>query len=175
LDAERTMLYFAPRKPRSGWSKPNKERVARLLGGGLMAPAGLAKVEAAKADGSWSALDSVEALEVPADLAAALARYEGAAANFEAFRGRRSGAFWSGSRTRSGVRRGRSGWTRRPDSRPTTSGQTSGSRNDSAGTRARPRAHPHLRRARRRPAARAGGVPGVLPRAVRARRAIHHG
>lgn len=85
LDAERTMLYFAPRKPRSGWSKPNKERVARLTEAGLMAPAGLAKVEAAQQDGSWTALDAVEALEVPADLVAALDQYEKAAEHFGAF------------------------------------------------------------------------------------------
>jgi uncharacterized protein YdeI (YjbR/CyaY-like superfamily) len=60
LDAERAMLWFAPRKSGSGWSKPNKIRVEALLEGGLMTPAGLAKVEAAKQDGSWYALDAVE-------------------------------------------------------------------------------------------------------------------
>lgn len=85
LDDERTMLYFAPRKPRSGWARPNKERVARLIAAGLMQPAGLAKVEAAQRDGSWSALDAVEALEVPADLAAALDARLGARAHWEAF------------------------------------------------------------------------------------------
>ena len=48
LDDERTLLWFAPRTPRSGWSNLNKERVARLMVAGLMAPAGLAKIEAAK-------------------------------------------------------------------------------------------------------------------------------
>jgi uncharacterized protein YdeI (YjbR/CyaY-like superfamily) len=72
LDEQRTMLWFAPRKPGSGWSAPNKARVERAEAAGLMAPAGRAKVEAAKADGSWSLLDAVEALQVPADLAAAL-------------------------------------------------------------------------------------------------------
>ena len=85
LDEERSMLWFAPRKPRTGWSRPNKQRVARLLAAGLMAPAGLAKVEAAQADGSWNSLDAVEALEVPLDLARALAAYPQAARNFEAF------------------------------------------------------------------------------------------
>lgn len=85
LDAERSMLWFAPRKPRTGWSRPNKERLERLTAAGLLAPAGLAKIEAAKADGSWAALDAVEALEVPNDLAEALAAYPAAAANFEAF------------------------------------------------------------------------------------------
>jgi len=50
-----------------------------------MTPAGLAKVEAAKADGSWNALDSIETLETPPDLAAALAAYPTATAYFDAF------------------------------------------------------------------------------------------
>jgi len=57
LDDERAMLWFAPRKPRTGWSKLNKQRIERLTAAGLMAPAGLAKIEAARQDGSWSALD----------------------------------------------------------------------------------------------------------------------
>lgn len=85
LDAERTMLWFAPRKPGSGWSRPNKERVARAEAAGAMAPAGAAKVAAAKRDGSWTMLDAVEALEVPADLAAAFDRHPGAAVRFDAF------------------------------------------------------------------------------------------
>lgn len=85
LDEERSMLWVAPRKPGSNWSRSNKERVERLLAAGLMAPAGLEKVEAAKADGSWNALDAVEALEIPPDLAEALAAYPNAARHFEAF------------------------------------------------------------------------------------------
>jgi uncharacterized protein YdeI (YjbR/CyaY-like superfamily) len=85
LDEARTMLYFAPRKAGSGWSKPNKERVERLLKEGRMSPVGLEKVEAAKRDGSWSALDAVERLELPPDLVAALEANGSAKANFEAF------------------------------------------------------------------------------------------
>lgn len=85
LDDERTMLWFAPRKAKTGWSKPNKERIERLLAAGLLMPAGLAKIEAAKADGSWTALDAIEALEIPPDLAAALALYPNAAQYFDAF------------------------------------------------------------------------------------------
>jgi uncharacterized protein YdeI (YjbR/CyaY-like superfamily) len=59
--------------------------VERLIEQGRMTPAGLAKVEAAQADGSWSKLDGVEALEVPPDLAAAFAAFPRAAANFDAF------------------------------------------------------------------------------------------
>lgn len=85
LDAERTMLWFAPRKPGSGWSRPNKLRVARLLAEGLITPAGMAKVAAAKRDGSWSALDAVEALAIPPDLQRALDDRAPAAAYFAAF------------------------------------------------------------------------------------------
>jgi uncharacterized protein YdeI (YjbR/CyaY-like superfamily) len=65
LDEERSMLWFAPRKKRTGWSRSNKERVDKLTTAGMMAPAGLAKVEAAKLDGSWNALNGVENLEIP--------------------------------------------------------------------------------------------------------------
>jgi uncharacterized protein YdeI (YjbR/CyaY-like superfamily) len=85
LDDERTMLYFAPRKSGSNWAKSNKVRVAKLIAANLMMPAGLAKIEAAKQDGTWEKLDSVEALEVPPDLVAELAKYPHAAANFAAF------------------------------------------------------------------------------------------
>lgn len=85
LDDERSMLWFAPRKPRTGWSRPNKERVARLLAAGLVHPAGLARIEQAKADGSWNLLDGVEDLEVPADLRDALAAYPNAGRHFDAF------------------------------------------------------------------------------------------
>lgn len=72
LDDERTALLFTPRRPGSGWAKTNKARVARLIEEGRMAPAGLAKIAAAKRDGSWTLLDSVEALEIPNDLRKAL-------------------------------------------------------------------------------------------------------
>lgn len=85
LDDERTMLWFAPRKAGTNWAKSNKERVTKLMKAGLMAPAGLAKVEAAKKDGSWSALDGVEALEIPPDLAKALSKNKTAKGYFEAF------------------------------------------------------------------------------------------
>jgi len=85
LDDERSMIRFTPRKPRTGWAASNKKRVERLLAAGLMHPAGLAKVELAKADGSWELLDSAENLEIPADLEAALAAYPSARANFDAF------------------------------------------------------------------------------------------
>ena len=85
LDDDRTLLWFTPRKPGSNWSKRNKERVTVLIAGGQMTAAGLAKIEASKQDGTWNALDAVEALEIPPDLAAEFARYGTAQQNFEAF------------------------------------------------------------------------------------------
>jgi uncharacterized protein YdeI (YjbR/CyaY-like superfamily) len=85
LDDTRSLLWFAPRKAGTGWSRPNKLRIERMTAAGLMAPAGPAKVEAAIADGSWRALDGVEALEIPDDLARALAEHPDAAERFAAF------------------------------------------------------------------------------------------
>lgn len=85
LDEDRSMLLLSPRKRGSAWSKVNKDRVARLAAAGLIHPAGQAKVDAAKRDGSWSFLDDVEALIKPADLVAAFERHPGAAENFDAF------------------------------------------------------------------------------------------
>lgn len=72
LDDERTILLFTPRRTGSGWSRTNKVRISRLLKEGRMEAAGLSKIAAAKRDGSWVLLDSVEALEVPDDLRKAL-------------------------------------------------------------------------------------------------------
>ena len=85
VDDERSKLYFAPRKPRSGWAASNKARVERLIADGRMTPAGLAAIERAKANGSWAMLDSVEQLEVPSDLAEALAARPAAGDNFAAW------------------------------------------------------------------------------------------
>jgi uncharacterized protein YdeI (YjbR/CyaY-like superfamily) len=85
VDDDRGKLYFAPRRPRSGWSASNKVRLERLIADGRMTPAGMAAVERAKANGSWTMLDSVERLEVPGDLARALEARPPAAANFASF------------------------------------------------------------------------------------------
>lgn len=85
LDDDRTMLWFAPRKRGSGWSRPNKQRIERLEREGRMEEAGRAVLEAAKADGSWSKLDDVEDLVVPDDLATAFDDHEGAAEQFAGF------------------------------------------------------------------------------------------
>ena len=85
LDDDQTMLYFAPRKAGSGWSAPNKERVERLERTGRLKAAGRRVIDAARADGSWTRLDDVEALVVPDDLAAALDARPPARENFASF------------------------------------------------------------------------------------------
>jgi uncharacterized protein YdeI (YjbR/CyaY-like superfamily) len=56
-----------------------------MLSAGLMAEAGLRKVEQAKMDGSWEKLDAIEELTIPDDLAKALNAYPNATQNFDAF------------------------------------------------------------------------------------------
>ena len=85
VDDERSMVWFTPRKKGTGWSKINKERVEKLIKAGLMSAAGLAKVEASKKDGSWNALDAVEALEIPSDMEKAFSKNKTARGYFEAF------------------------------------------------------------------------------------------
>lgn len=85
LDADRSMIPMSPRRAGSGWSKVNRERVAALEAAGLMRPAGLAAVEAAKRDGSWLKLEPVDALVAPDDLRRALDAHPPAAAEFDGF------------------------------------------------------------------------------------------
>lgn len=85
LDDDRYMQIFTPRKPKSVWSKLNKQYIEELIAEGLMTPAGLQKIEAAKQDGSWTLLDAIEALIVPPDLAEALEKNAIAKQNFDAF------------------------------------------------------------------------------------------
>ena len=85
LDAQRWMLWVSPRQPGSNWSRLSKERADRMRARGQMAPAGLAAVDHAQADGSWTSLDEVEALVVPDDLVAALVARPPAQDQWEAF------------------------------------------------------------------------------------------
>ncbi len=63
---------FTPRKPKSNWSAPNRERAARMIEAGLMTGAGLKMITLAKQTGTWEALQHVEQLIVPPDLQQAL-------------------------------------------------------------------------------------------------------
>jgi uncharacterized protein YdeI (YjbR/CyaY-like superfamily) len=67
------LVRFTPRKARSKWSEVNKRRASELLAEGRMRAAGLAQIEAAKADGRWAAAYApASRATVPADLQAAL-------------------------------------------------------------------------------------------------------
>ena len=68
LDDEKFMQFFCRRKPKSVWSKINKEKVQRLTDEHLMTPAGRACIEMAKQNGSWTISDEVEELIIPKDL-----------------------------------------------------------------------------------------------------------
>lgn len=109
LDDQRSQLMLTPRKPRSGWSRPNKVRVAELTAAGLMRPAGLAVVEAAKASGTWTALDDVENLIEPDELRRALDADAEARRQWDAFpRSARRGILeWIGQAKRPATRAAR--------------------------------------------------------------------
>lgn len=85
LDEDRSLQWFSPRRSRSGWARSNKERIARLTTAGLMLPAGLAVVEEAKRNGTWTMFDEVDNLIVPDDLATALAEAPPARTHWDAF------------------------------------------------------------------------------------------
>ncbi|WP_243077224.1 YdeI family protein [Microbacterium sp. SS28] len=85
FDAETGGLWFAPRRPSSGWAATNKARLVLLEERGLMAEAGIRAVELAKANGSWTILDNAEALREPEDLKAGLDAAPAARAAWDAF------------------------------------------------------------------------------------------
>ena len=83
-DADSYRQHFTPRRKRSAWSKRNVELAERLIGEGRMKPAGMTAVEQARADGRWrSAYAGPATIEVPDDLAEALAAEPRAATMFE--------------------------------------------------------------------------------------------
>jgi uncharacterized protein YdeI (YjbR/CyaY-like superfamily) len=84
-DAKTFSIWFSPRKPSGIWATSNKTRVERLITACRMEPAGLAAIATAKANGSWSALEDIDNLVIPADFQAALDDHPAAAANFAAF------------------------------------------------------------------------------------------
>jgi uncharacterized protein YdeI (YjbR/CyaY-like superfamily) len=82
---ESYFLFFAPRKPKSVWSAQNKKRIEKLLAEGRMTPMGMQKMEQAKDNGSWAALNLVDALVMPAPLKKAFSLNKAALRNFEKF------------------------------------------------------------------------------------------
>ncbi|WGK64617.1 YdeI/OmpD-associated family protein [Croceiramulus getboli] len=88
--------YFCPRKPKSVWSKINKDYIRALTKAGLMHSSGLEAVAVAKENGSWTALDEVEKGIIPEDLQEAFKQHPKAFAFFESItRGQRKGyLYW---------------------------------------------------------------------------------
>lgn len=83
-DDESYRQRFTPRRPGSTWSARNVEHVSRLTEGGRMRPAGIAAVDAAKAQGRWQTAYRGQAdMQIPPDLVHALAASPAAAATFE--------------------------------------------------------------------------------------------
>jgi uncharacterized protein YdeI (YjbR/CyaY-like superfamily) len=83
-DEDSYMQLFTPRKPKSTWSKLNKDRVERLEKEGLMTNAGREKIEIARENGSWTKLDNVENFVIPPELEKAFGRNKTARNNFDA-------------------------------------------------------------------------------------------
>jgi len=83
LDDDHWLQRFTPRKPRSRWSRINRDKATALIERGEMQPAGLREVEAAQADGRWdAAYEGQRTATVPEDLQHALDANPGAAAFF---------------------------------------------------------------------------------------------
>ncbi|UOB17827.1 YdeI/OmpD-associated family protein [Abyssalbus ytuae] len=82
LDNERRRQYFSPRNNKSTWSKLNKTYIKELIENGLMHEAGLAKIEMAKQNGSWTAYDDVENFIIPDDLKKAFNKNKKAFENY---------------------------------------------------------------------------------------------
>ena len=84
-DDESRYQYFAKRKPKSNWSKPNKIRVEKMASQGLITPAGQKMIDLAKATGTWDALNDVDNAVVPADLQLLFNNNDKAYQNFQVF------------------------------------------------------------------------------------------
>ena len=84
-DEESFYQFFTRRNLNSNWSRVNKERVTKLIDDRLMTSRGLETIELAKRNGTWTALDKIENLELPIDLKKALKQNAEAAKYFDAF------------------------------------------------------------------------------------------
>ncbi|MCH7400881.1 YdeI family protein [Belliella kenyensis] len=77
IDEETSHQFFSKRKPKSTWSKINKEKIKKLTEQGLMTEEGYKSIEIAKENGSWTILDEVEELIIPEDLEQMFLKYPG--------------------------------------------------------------------------------------------------
>jgi uncharacterized protein YdeI (YjbR/CyaY-like superfamily) len=113
IDDEKYMQRFTPRKPKSGWSGLNKQRIERMIQKGLMTSVGLEKIEIAKKNGSWESLDKIyapiEQLQIPDDLEKAFSKNKKAKTNFHNFPvfARRQFLYWINAAKRDETRKAR--------------------------------------------------------------------
>jgi uncharacterized protein YdeI (YjbR/CyaY-like superfamily) len=84
-DDESYYLFMAKRKPKSNWSRANRERANKMIDQGLMTPGGQAMIDLAKKTGTWEALADVQRSVIPADLQKAFDKNKWAFKNFQAF------------------------------------------------------------------------------------------
>jgi len=98
--------YFCPRKPKSVWSKVNKDHIKDLKKNGLMHKSGLESIKVAKKNGSWTSLDDVENGVIPRELQDAFDKNPKALSNFQNFtRGqRKSYLYWLNQAKREATR-----------------------------------------------------------------------
>lgn len=83
IDDQAYLQRITPRRPRSNWSKRNREHAERLISEGRMNEPGLVHVRAAQADGRWENAYAVSEMQVPADFLAALETQPQAKAFYE--------------------------------------------------------------------------------------------
>jgi uncharacterized protein YdeI (YjbR/CyaY-like superfamily) len=109
LDDERALQLMTPRKPKSSWTRLNRQRAAAMDAAGRMTDAGRRAIEVARANGSWTIYDSVEDLLEPAALAAALDADPVARQHWQAFppSAKKAMLWWVVSAAREETRDGR--------------------------------------------------------------------
>ena len=87
LDEKSYLQRYTPRRPKSLWSRINREHVARLTKAGRMTPHGQRQIDAAKADGRWAAayapMRTALDEEFPSDLRTAIERSPRARKTFQ--------------------------------------------------------------------------------------------
>ena len=109
LDENRGLQLLTPRKAKSTWTRLNRQRVADMEVGGLMADAGRRSVEVARDNGWWTIFDPVEDLVEPDDLTAALDANESARPAWDKFppSARKAMLWWVISAVKADTRAGR--------------------------------------------------------------------
>ena len=109
IDENRRRQLFTPRKDKSVWSKLNKTYIEKLIAKNLMHESGLRKIEIAKQNGSWEALDEVENYTIPEDLLYAFEQNPMAFQNYNSFSPsyRKSYLYWLNQAKRTETRANR--------------------------------------------------------------------